>query len=98
MQYCNLSLLHAPAGSYQDDKPEELVHYPEWHEGKHSYHEDTPVAVSVDAPQLKIGLGLDGGSSGSPINQSQLSKTASFSNTGHPLAIHIHLQTEQETS
>lgn len=62
-----------------------------------SYHEDAPVAVSVDAPQFKISLGLDGGSSGSPIDQGQLSKTTSFSDTGHPLPVHIHLQTEQKT-
>lgn len=59
------------------------------------YHEDTSVAVSVDSPQFKISLGLDGCGSGSPVDQGQLPETASFSDTGHPLAVHIHLQKGQ---
>lgn len=61
-----------------------------------SYHEDASVAVSVDAPQFQVCFGLDGGSSRSPVDEGQLSKTTSFSDTGHPLTIHIHLQTEQK--
>lgn len=32
------------------------------------YHEDAAVAVSIDAPQFQISLGLDSGGSGSPID------------------------------
>lgn len=61
------------------------------------YHEDASVAVSVDAPQFEISLGFDCGSSGGSIDQRQLSKATSFSNIGHQLPIHVHLQTEQGT-
>lgn len=61
-----------------------------------SYHEDAPVAVPVDAPQFEIGLGLDSSSSRSAVDQGQFSKTASFSDAGHPLPVDVHLQTEQD--
>lgn len=56
------------------------------------YHEDAPVAVSVDAPQLEVGLGFDGGGPGGPVDQGQFSETAAFPDAGHPLPVHVHLR------
>lgn len=61
------------------------------------YHEDAPVAVSVDAPQLEVGLGFDGGGPRGPVDQSQFSETTAFPDAGHPLAVHVHLRREGET-
>lgn len=59
------------------------------------YHEDAPVAVSVDAPQLEVGLGFDGGGPRGPVDQSQFSKTTAFPDAGHPLPVHVHLRREE---
>lgn len=56
-----------------------------------AHHEYSPVAVSVDAPQLHVGLSSDCGCSGGTVDESQLTKAASFPNAGHPLVVHIHL-------
>lgn len=56
------------------------------------YHQYPPVAVSVDAPQLDVGLGSDGGGSRCAVDQSQLSKAAALSDAGDPLTVHIHLR------
>lgn len=61
------------------------------------YHEDAPVAVSVDAPQLEVGLGFDGGGPRGPVDQSKFSETAAFPDAGHPLPVHVHLRREEET-
>lgn len=61
------------------------------------YHEDAPVAVPVDAPQLEIGLGFDGGGPGGPVDQSQFPEAAPFPDAGHPLPVHVHLRREEGT-
>lgn len=64
-----------------------------------THHEDTPVAVPVDAPELEICLGLHGCCPGGAVNERQLPKAAPFADAGHPLSIHIHLQgTQRERS
>lgn len=60
-----------------------------------SHHEYSPVAVSVNSPQLDIGLGFNGGCPRCPVDQGQLSKAAALPNAGHPLIIHIHLPDEE---
>ena len=55
------------------------------------HHEYSPVAVSVDAPQLDVGLGSDCGRPRGAVDQGQLSKAASFSDAGHPFIVHIDL-------
>lgn len=55
------------------------------------YHQYPPVAVSVDAPELHVGLGSDGGGSRGAVDQSQLSEAAALSDAGDPLTVHIHL-------
>ena len=54
-------------------------------------HEDASIGVPVDAPKLHICLGLHCCSSRSSINESQLSKASSFSNSGHQLPIFVDL-------
>lgn len=61
------------------------------------YHKDASVAVSVDAPQLEVGLGLDGGGPRGPVDQSKFPETAAFPDAGHPLPVHVHLRGEEET-
>lgn len=60
------------------------------------YHEDATVAVSVDAPQLEVGLGFDGGRPRGAVDQSQFSKTAPLADAGDPLPVHVHLRREEE--
>lgn len=55
------------------------------------YHEYSPVAFSIDAPQLDISLGPNCSCTRGPIDQSKLSKTASLANAGHPFIVDIHL-------
>lgn len=55
------------------------------------YHQYSPVAVSVDAPQLDIGLASDRGCPGGAVDQCQLSKAAALADAGRPLTVHIHL-------
>lgn len=54
-------------------------------------HEDAAISVTVDCPQLDICLGLDGGSTRCPIDEGQLTKTASFSNAAIWLLVHVDL-------
>lgn len=61
------------------------------------YHEDAPVAVSVDAPQLEVGLGFDSGRPRGPVDQGEFSETPAFADAGHPLPVHVHLRGEEET-
>lgn len=64
-----------------------------------THHEDTPVAVPVDAPELEVCLGLHGRCPGGAVNERQLPKAAPFADAGHPLSVHIHLQgTQRERS
>ena len=60
------------------------------------HHKYSPVAVSVDAPQLDIGLSSNCGRSWSAVYQGQLAEAASFPNTGHPLIVHIHLRAAEQ--
>lgn len=60
-----------------------------------AHHKYSPVAVSIDAPQLDIGLSSYCGCSWGTVYESQLTKAASFPNTGHPLIVHIHLTESQ---
>lgn len=62
------------------------------------YHQYSPVAVSVDTPELYVGLGSDGRGPWGTIDQSQLSKAAAFTNAGDPLTVNIHLLETNETS
>lgn len=57
-------------------------------------HKYSPVTVSVDAPQLHVGLGSNGGGPRGTVDQGQLSKTSSLPNTGHPFIVYIHLSQE----
>ncbi len=52
------------------------------------YHQYSPVAVSVDAPELDVGLGLDRGGSRGAVDQSQLSEAAASPDAGGPLTVH----------
>lgn len=61
----------------------------------HPHHQYSPVTVSVDAPQLHVGLGSDSGRPRGAVDQGQLSEAASFSNAGHPFVVHIHLEEEE---
>lgn len=61
-----------------------------------TYHQYSPVAFSVDAPQFDVGLGPDCSCTRGPIDQSQLPKTASLTNAGHKLIVHINLGDRQE--
>ena len=55
-------------------------------------HEDSPVRVTVDAPQLDVRVSrLDGGSPGGSVDQGQLAEATAFPNCDHPLAIDKHL-------
>lgn len=55
------------------------------------HHKYSPVAVSVDAPQLDVGLGSNCGRPRGAVYQCQLSEAATFSNAGHPFVVHIDL-------
>lgn len=55
-------------------------------------HQDPSVAVPVNAPQLDVGLGFDGGSSGGAIDEGELSKAPTLTHTGGPLIVHVNLQ------
>ncbi len=56
------------------------------------YHQYSPVAVSVDAPELDVGLGSDRGGSRGAVDQSQLSEAAALADAGGPLTVHTHLR------
>lgn len=57
-----------------------------------AHHEDTPVAVPVNAPELEVCLGLHGRCPGGAIDEGQLPKAPAFTDAGHPLSVHVHLQ------
>ena len=57
-----------------------------------AHHEDTPVAVPVDAPELEVRLGLHGCCPGGAIDEGQLPKAPAFTDACHPLSVHVHLQ------
>lgn len=61
-----------------------------------AYHQYSPVAFSVNAPQLDIGLGPNCRGTRGPIDQSQLPKTASLTNAGHPFTVNINLDGDRE--
>lgn len=60
-----------------------------------TYHQYSPVALSVNTPQLDIGLGFNGSSTRGPVDQCQLSETASFPNAGNPFIVDIHLKKQE---
>lgn len=62
------------------------------------HHKYSPVAVSVNAPQLDIGLGSDCGRPRSAVDQGQLSEAAALSDAGHPFIVHIDLLDWQDTN
>lgn len=55
-------------------------------------HQDAPVAVPVDAPQLDVGFGAHRGSAGRPVDQGQLAEAAALADRGHLFAVHKDLQ------
>lgn len=57
-----------------------------------AHHEDTPVAVPVNAPELEVRLGLHSRCPGGAIDEGQLPKAPAFTDAGHPLSVHVHLQ------
>lgn len=57
-----------------------------------THHEDPPVAVPVNAPELEVRLGLHGRCPGGAIDEGQLPKAPAFTDAGHPLSVHVHLQ------
>lgn len=56
-----------------------------------THHEDAPVAVTVDAPELEVCLGLHGSRSGGAIDESQLPEASPLADVGHPFPVHIDL-------
>lgn len=57
-----------------------------------AHHQYPPVALPVDAPQLDVGLGLDGGGPRGPVDQRQLPEAAALADAGHPLVVDVHLE------
>lgn len=55
------------------------------------HHEYSPVAVSVDAPQLHVGLGSDCSRPRGAVDQRQLSEAATLPDAGDPFVVHVHL-------
>lgn len=56
-----------------------------------THHEDAPVAVPVDAPELEVRLGFHGRCPGGAIDECELPKAATLADAGHPLSVHVHL-------
>ena len=54
-------------------------------------HEDPAVGVSVNGPQLYVGLCLDGGRPGSPVDQSQLTKAPTLTDRAHEIVVDVDL-------
>lgn len=57
-----------------------------------AHHQYPPVALPVDAPQLDVGLGLDGGGPRGPVDQRQLPEAAALADAGHPFVVDVHLE------
>lgn len=57
-----------------------------------AHHQDPPVALPVDAPQLDIRLGFDGGGPRRPVDQRQLPEAAALPDAGHPFVVDVHLE------
>lgn len=55
------------------------------------YHQYSPVTVSVDAPQLDIGLGSDCGRPRGAVYQGQFAEATPFPDASHQLVVHIYL-------
>lgn len=62
-----------------------------------SHHQYPPVALPVNAPQLDIGLGFDGGGPGGAVDQRQLSEAAALPDAGHPVVVDVHLEKRPES-
>lgn len=60
-----------------------------------TYHQYSPVALSVDTPQLDIGLSFNCSCTRGPVDQRQLSETASLPNAGNPFIVDIHLKKQE---
>lgn len=60
-----------------------------------TYHQYSPVALSVDTPQLDIRLGLNCSCTRGPVDQCQLPETASLPNAGNPFIVDIHLKKQE---
>lgn len=60
-----------------------------------TYHQYSPVALSVDTPQLDIGLGFNCSCTRCPVDQCQLPETASLSNAGNPFIVDIYLKKQE---
>lgn len=56
-----------------------------------THHEDAPVAVTVDTPELEVRLGLHGSRSGGAVDESQLPEASPLTDVGHPFPVHIYL-------
>lgn len=56
-----------------------------------THHEDAPVAVTVDAPELEVRFGLHSSRSGGAVDEGQLSEASPLTDVGHPLPVHIYL-------
>lgn len=56
-----------------------------------THHEDAAVAVSVDAPELEVGLGRHGGRPGGAVDERELPEAAALADAGYPLSVHVHL-------
>lgn len=75
-----------------------LLLYTTWFPTVPPYHEYSPVTVSVDAPQLDIGLGSNCGRPRGAVYQGQFAEATSFPDTSHQLIVHIYLSEEQSRS
>ncbi len=62
-----------------------------------TYHQYSPVAFSVYAPQLDTGLSPHCSCTRGPVDQSQLSKAASLADAGHIDVVHINLKETDST-
>lgn len=56
-----------------------------------THHEDAPVAVTVDAPELEVRFGLHSSRSGGAVDEGQLPEASPLTDVGHPLPVHIYL-------
>lgn len=56
-----------------------------------THHEDAPVAVTVDAPELEIRFGLHGSCSRGAVDEGQLPEASPLTDVGHPFPVHIYL-------
>jgi hypothetical protein len=54
-------------------------------------HQDSSVRVAVDAPQLDVGCGLDGGGSRRSVDQSEFTERSSFSDVEDFFTVDVDL-------